>query len=220
MDSIVIIGASGHAKVIADIVRLEGKYHIEGLIDAKLAPGSDAFGYQVLGHDEHLPELVVKRSIRGAIVAVGHNFRRSQIHLRVSELCPGLTFVNAIHPAAHLAKHASVGGGTAIMAGAVVNACCSIGRSCILNTNSSLDHDCRMENFSSLAPGVSVGGNCQIGQLVAVCIGATVVHKVSIGRHSVIGAGATVLRDIPPRTVAYGTPAKLIRARKPEDEYL
>lgn len=220
MDSVVIIGASGHAKVIADIIEREGRYRIDGLIDASYAPGNDTFGYEVLGRDEDLPALVVERSIRRVIVAIGDNFARSKIESRISELCPQLGYIKAIHPAACIARDVTIGDGTAIMAGVTVNPGCSIGRSCILNTNSSLDHDSVMEDFSSLAPGAIVGGGCKIGEFSAICIGATLIHDISVGAHSVIGAGATVFSPVPPRSVVFGTPAKLIKVRDPGDKYL
>jgi acetyltransferase-like isoleucine patch superfamily enzyme len=106
------------------------------------------------------------------------------------------------------------------MAGAVVNPGARVGAFCILNTNSSIDHDCILEDYASLAPGVVTGGGVVIGRYTAIGIRATVVHGVRIGEHSVIGAGATVLHDIPDHVVAYGTPARVVRNRQTGDPYL
>ena len=89
-----------------------------------------------------------------------------------------------------------------------------------MNTNSSLDHDSVMNDFSSLAPRAATGGNCRIGDYSAVGIGAVLVNGIQVGEHTVIGAGSTVLSNIESFKVAYGTPAKAIRERKPGDEYL
>ena len=220
MDNIVIIGSSGHAKVIVDIVEQEGRYNIAGLLDRYRKVGEQTLDYHVLGQEEDLPQLIARRALRGAIVAIGDNFIRSKVAARVIKVCPGLPFVSAIHPNASIAKNVSVGEGSVIMAGAAVNPCCSIGRLCILNTNSSLDHDSVMEEFSSLAPGVTSGGNCRIGAYAAVGIGAILIHGIDIGKHSVIGAGSMVLNNIASFKVAYGTPAKDICDRKPGDKYL
>jgi acetyltransferase-like isoleucine patch superfamily enzyme len=106
------------------------------------------------------------------------------------------------------------------MAGAVVNPCCQVGRFCIVNTNASLDHDCVMEDYASLAPGVTTGGNCRIGSHAAVSIGAVLRHGITIGEHSVVGAGSLVLGPVDAFSIAYGTPARKIRDRQPGDKYL
>lgn len=220
MDNIVIVGSSGHAKVVIDVVEHEGKHRIAGLLDRYRTPGEQTLGYQVLGREEDLLELVVSHRLSGVIVAIGDNFIRSMVAARVGDVCPDLPFVSAIHPNASIAKEVSIGDGTVIMAGVVVNPCCSIGRFCILNTNSSLDHDSIMEDFSSLAPRATTGGNCRIGGHSAISIGAVLSYGVHIGEHSVIGAGSIVLKDLDSFRVAYGTPAAEVRRRSMGDRYL
>ena len=95
-----------------------------------------------------------------------------------------------------------------------------MGAFCILNNNSSLDHDSKMLDYSSLAPGVSIGGNVQIGLFTAVSLGAKVIHGIIIGEHTIIGAGSIVLKNIPKYVIAYGTPAKVIRDRIVGEKYL
>lgn len=106
------------------------------------------------------------------------------------------------------------------MAGAVVNSYSTVGEFCILNTNCSLDHDCRLGNFVSLAPNSCAGGTVEIGDFAAVCLGANVVHRIKIGANTVVGAGATVLKDLPANVLAFGTPARIIRERQPGEKYL
>lgn len=220
MDNIVIIGSSGHAKVIIDIVQQEGRYHIAGLLDRFRKVDEQTLGYRILGKEEDLPELTKIHFLKGAIVAIGDNFVRSQVVSRIRELCPGLPFVSAVHPKASIATEVSLGEGSVIMSGVSINPCSSVGQFCILNTNSSLDHDSAMEHFSSLAPGVTLGGNCKIGKYSAISIGAVMIHGVHVGEHSVIGAGSLVIKNIESFVVAYGTPAKIIRSRQPGDKYL
>lgn len=220
MKNIAIVGSSGHAKVIIDIVEREGKYKISGLLDQFRKVGEQTLGYEILGQEEDLPRLTKYQSIEGAIVAIGDNFVRSRMAARIAELCPDLCFVSAIHPKAIIARDVSIGEGTVIMAGVSVSPCCSIGRHCILNTNSSLDHDSSMEHFSSLAPRATTGGKCRIGEHSAISIGAILIDGVQVGEHTVIGAGSVVLRNIDPYKVAYGTPARVVRERKAGDKYL
>ena len=106
------------------------------------------------------------------------------------------------------------------MAGVVVNCNTSLGEFCILNTNSSLDHDTRLGDFVSFAPNSCTGGGSVIGSYSAVCLGTNIVDRITIGEHTVIGAGSTVLHDQPSRIVAYGTPARKINDRQPGDRYL
>jgi sugar O-acyltransferase (sialic acid O-acetyltransferase NeuD family) len=219
MDSIVIIGSSGHAKVVIDIVQQEGKYKIVGLLDRYRKAGEETLGYQVLGKEETLAELNKTRSLKGVIVAVGDNFDRAKVVSRVRRICPDLPFVSSVHPKASIATDVSIGEGTVIMAGVSVNPSCSIGRFCILNTNSSLDHDSIMEDFSSLAPRATTGGHCRIGSYSAISIGAVLIRGVHIGNNTVVGAASLVLEPIDSFVVAYGSPAKVIRKRKPEDKY-
>jgi sugar O-acyltransferase (sialic acid O-acetyltransferase NeuD family) len=220
MRNIVIIGSSGHAKVVIDLVEKEGKCRIAGLLDQSREIDAETLGYRVLGKEEDLRRLLAGHALAGAIVAIGDNFVRSQVAARVRQACPGLAFVTAVHPGAHVARGVAIGEGTVLMAGATVNPCCSIGSHCILNTNSSLDHDSVMGDFSSLAPRAAAGGDVSIGAFTAIGIGATVIHGVRIGEHTVIGAGSTVLEGVGSRQVAFGTPARVIRERRCGDRYL
>jgi sugar O-acyltransferase (sialic acid O-acetyltransferase NeuD family) len=220
MDNIVIIGSSGHAKVIIDIVQQEGKVNVVGLLDRFRPIGEKALGYPILGKEEDLPELMNRHVLNGAIVAIGDNFLRSKVAARIKEICPDLPFVCAVHPKASIAREVSIGEGTVVMAGVSINPCSSVGRFCILNTNSSLDHDSILEDFSSLAPGATTGGNCRIGQYSTVGIGAVLIHGIDIGENTVIGAGSLVMKSIGSFVVAYGSPARVIRNRKQGDKYL
>lgn len=220
MDKIIIIGSSGHAKVIIDIIEQEGRYEIIGLLDEYRKVGEQTLGYQVLGHSGVLSELMVSYKLKGLIVAIGDNFIRSRVVTRIGKMYPSLPFVSAIHPKASIAKDVAVGKGTVIMAGVTVNSSCQIGHFCILNTNSSLDHDSIMGAFSSLAPHVTTGGNCRIGEYSAISIGTVLIHGVRIGEHTVIGAGSTVIKNHESFKVAYGTPAAVVRKRNIGDKYL
>lgn len=220
MENILILGAGGHAKVIVDIVDLQGKYNLVGIIDQNLAEKKPLLGYPLLGKEEDLPKLIKEHAIKGIIIAIGDNFIRSKAATRIKEKYPELSFSTAIHPKTIIARDVEVGEGTVIMAGVSVNPGSTLGIFCILNTNSILDHDSSMGDFSSLAPGVTVGGDCIIGGYSAIGIGATILHGIQIGEHSVIGAAALVNKRIPPYTVAHGLPAKEIRARKKGEKYL
>jgi sugar O-acyltransferase (sialic acid O-acetyltransferase NeuD family) len=218
--NIVIVGSSGHAKVIIDTAEKDGRYKVVGLLDKFKTMHDEVMGYQILGNEEDMPKLVEKYQIQGVFVALGDNFIRSNVVSRVKEITPSIEFVSIIHPSASVATSAKIKEGSVVMPGVSINPMSQIGSFCILNTNSSLDHDSSMLDFASLAPNAVTGGNCQIGEYSAVGIGATLIHGVQIGSHSVIGAGSVVLNDIASFVVAYGSPAKAVRQREKGDKYL
>ncbi|MEO8099663.1 MAG: acetyltransferase [Acidobacteriota bacterium] len=220
LKKVVVFGASGHAKVVIDILVKQGVYGVVGLLDKFKPAGFLCEGKPVIGPIADLPRLLQQNEGLGVIVAVGDNWIRSRIVEEILGLCPDIEFCQAIHPSAQIASSAVIGRGTVIMPGAVVNAGSSVGEFCILNTRSSLDHDSTMDAFSSLSPAATTGGNVHIGPYSNIGMGATLIQGVSVGQHTVIGAGAVVFRCMPDNIVAYGMPAKVVRSRQPGDRYL
>ncbi|MBN2383772.1 acetyltransferase [bacterium] len=220
MDAIIIVGSSGHAKVIVDIIEQEGCYRIAGFLEKEQSKIIQSFGYQVLGQESNLPQLVQQYDLKGIIVAIGDNYIRSRVASQIETITPLLPFITAIHPRASIARNVTIAAGSVIMAGVSINPDCSIGKHCILNTNSSLDHDSVMCDFSSLGPGVTTGGNCIIGNHSAIGIGAVLSHNISIGQHTLVGAGSTVIGNVGDYCVAFGSPAKPIRSRRAGEKYL
>ncbi len=212
-DGIFVIGASGHAKVVIDVIERQGVWRVAGLIDTYKTPGTELMGYPVLGPEDCLPVFMTRHNAGGAIIAIGDNQVRQRMALRVAEIAPSLAFVSAVHPAAHIAREVQIGKGVDIMAGVTVNPGTRIGDFCFLNTNASVDHDNVLEPFSCVQPNAATGWNVRLGARSVLAMGATVVPGISIGADTIIGAGSTVLRDVPPRVVAYGTPCRLVRPR-------
>lgn len=219
MKKIVIIGSAGHAKVIIDIIESAKEFKIIGLCDP-LRAGEEIEGYKILGKQDELPELIKKHSIDGVIVGIGDNFTRSKVTSFIKEICPNLEFISAIHPNASIAKSVTIGKGSVLMNGVVINPHTVVGESCILSTASSLDHDSTLGDFASFSPGVRTGGDCRIGNFSVLGIGAILAHGINIGEETIIGAGSVVMRDVDSFVVAYGSPAKTIRSRKTGEKYL
>jgi len=218
--NIVIIGCSGHAKVVIDIVQTTGLYSIVGLIDTYKAAGTHFCGYEILGTEHDLADLMMRCSIRGGVVAIGDNWTRFLVTERVRALAPELSFPAIIHPSAQVASTASIGSGSVILAGGIVNSDAQLGEFCIVSSKASLDHDSRMGRFASLMPGATVGGGALIGDFSSICLGSNVIHSVTVGAHTIVGAGATVVHDIPDHVVAYGIPARVVRSRAADEPYL
>ena len=220
MHNIIIFGASGHGSVVLDCIEKEAKYNVVGFIDSYKEKGTQLNGHVVLGSEFDLPYLIEKHQIYGGIVAIGDNWTRNLVVKRAQKIAKDLKFVSIIHPSAEIGKEVQIGSGSVIMPGVTINANAIIGDHCILNTNSSLDHDGFMNNFSSLAPKVCVGGYFILGKGSAICLGANIIENITIGEHSVVGAGALVVGNVEDNVVVYGAPARIVRKRIPSDPYL
>jgi sugar O-acyltransferase (sialic acid O-acetyltransferase NeuD family) len=210
---LLVIGSSGHASVLMDAIELAGGWEIAGYADDTLPVGSIRRGYPTLGGFKDAARICGDQLISDVLVAVGDNWWRRKVYLDLIEKCPHLKFPTVQHPSAAVASSARIGKGAAILAGSHVGPGSHIGDFCIVNTHSSIDHDCVMHEFSSVAPGVSTGGLVEIGECSAIGVGVSISDRISIGRHTVVGTGAVVVRDIPDLVVAYGNPARVQRSR-------
>jgi sugar O-acyltransferase (sialic acid O-acetyltransferase NeuD family) len=217
---IILVGASGQAKVIADIVKCAGEHQIVGVCDRDHPPGSDFAGFPVLGRDTELAALAERHGAEGAIIAIGDNWVRGLLADRYRREMPSLVFPAAVHPSCVLGSAVTVGEGTIVMAGVVVNGPSQIGRHCAVCTRASMDHDSVLGDFSSLAPGVSMAGLVHVGEYSAIGTGAATRHRIRIGAHTVVGAGAAVVCDLPDYVVAFGVPARVHRSRQAGEPYL
>ncbi|MBO0991434.1 acetyltransferase [Bacillus sp. SD088] len=215
MDEIVIFGASGHARVIIDILEKQNKYKIAGLFaDTPELIGTNIMGYPIIDQIANLTHF------DKGIIAIGDNYGRNKVADKIKKINNNFQFINAIHPNSVIGKDVKIGDGTVVVAGAIINANAIIGKQCIINTNSSVGHDVTVGNYSTIAPGVAIGGNAVIGELVTISMGSTVIQKAKIGYGTLIGAGSTVIRDIPDGVLAFGSPAKIIRERKIDEKYV
>lgn len=219
MKNILIYGASGHSKMIVDIILKNKDHNIIGFIDSFKPTNIKVYGYDIIGDLDSLLELIDEYSIDGILIGIGDNYTRQHAFELISDMAPDIDFVSAVHPSAVLAHDVIIPRGTVIMAGVVVNADSRVGEFCILNTKSSLGHDSTMANFSSLASGVTTGGNVHIGLNCAICLKATIIQNVSIGDHTVIGAGSLVLKSIGDCKLAYGHPITTIKNRELTSKY-
>ena len=220
MTNILIYGASGHAKVIADIILENKEHNIVGFLDSFKPVNQDIFGFKILGNLDVLRELIIEHNISGIVIGIGDNFIRKNAYNKISEIAPDLEFITAIHPKAIIARDVVISEGTVVMPGAIVNVSAKIGRFCIINTKSSLDHDSEMGDFSSLAPSVNVSGNVKIGKCSSICLAASIIQNITIGDYTVVGAGSLVLKSIGDYKQAFGSPINTIKNRKEDAIYL
>jgi sugar O-acyltransferase (sialic acid O-acetyltransferase NeuD family) len=190
-----LCGASGHAKVIVDILEANN-IKIEGVFDNNLEIKS-LLDYPV-SHSEELKSPL--------IISIGNNNIRKRI---ASE--SKIEFGIAIHPSAIISKHALIGEGSVVMQGAIIQSCADVGKHCIINTGASIDHDCVIEDFVHISPHATLCGNVRVGEGSWIGAGTTIIQGIKIGKWSVIGAGSVVTKDIPDNVVAYGNPCKVIK---------
>lgn len=196
-----LYGASGHAKVILDILEACDE-KIEGLIDDNPAV-NELMGYPVF-HD--------RLDLHPVIVSVGNCKIRRMLTERIAASLKATPFDQAIfgtaiHPSAIISKTASVGVGSVVMQGAIIQTCVQIGRHCIVNTGARIDHECQIGDYVHIAPGVTLSGDVTVGDGSWIGVGATVIQGVHIGKNVMIGAGAVVVRDIPDGVKTFGVPA-------------
>lgn len=219
-EPVVVFGASGHAKVVIDIIEKTENKTILGLLDSFKPVGEIIGGYKVLGDEKILPSILKEHPTCSVVVAIGDNWMRSVIVEKILELTPEISFVSAIHPSACLGKDVTIGKGVTIMPGVIINCKSVIGDFTIVNTRTSIGHDVVIEKFSSLASNVTLGGNVEIGSYSAISLSATILHGKKIGAHTIIGAGSLITKDCTGLSVFYGSPARKIRVRKVGDVYL
>jgi sugar O-acyltransferase (sialic acid O-acetyltransferase NeuD family) len=217
---VIVIGASDQGRQTIDIIEESGNAAVVGVLDRRRASADRVAGYPVLGSDDELVAAAVSTDASAFIVAIGENFTRYRVLTREMARCPDLEPYRALHPSAVLARDAVVGPGSIVMAGVVVGNGCRVGTGALLGTRASLDHDCGLGDFASLAPGVTTGGHVEIGDRTALGLGANVIHGTTIGADTVVGAGALVVDDLTECVVAYGVPARVARSRRPDEPYL
>lgn len=191
-----LYGASGHAKVIIDILKSEKK-EISGLIDDNEAI-TEILGYPVtkkLPNDSSL------------IISIGANKTRK----KVADKLAHHTFETAVHSSAIVSEYSTIEEGTVVMQGAIIQSSCNIGKHCIINTGASVDHDCTIGDFVHISPQSILCGNVTIGEGTWIGAGTTIIEGVTIGKWCVIGAGSVVTKDIPDNRLAVGNRCRIIK---------
>jgi len=197
MKKIVIIGASGHGKVAADIA-LKCVYTDIVFLDDNISI-KNCGRHSVVGSNDRVED------INGdVIVAIGNSAARRRIQESIEEE----RLAVLIHPDAVVAEDVTIGSGTVVMAGTVINPGSMIGRGCIINTCASVDHDCKLGDYVHVAVGAHLAGSVEVGDETWIGAGATVSNNIEICGRCMIGAGAVVVKDIEEAATYLGVPAR------------
>lgn len=197
METINLFGASGHAKVIKDIIEASGN-RIGYLYD-DYPRSSKIHGSPVVKPSE----IPVKGPM---IISIGSNSVRKAIANRYH-----INYTKAIHPASIISQSVMIGMGTVVMQGSIIQSDVRIGNHCIINTGASIDHECKIGDFVHISPHATLCGNVSVGEGSWIGAGAIIIPGIRIGKWSVIGAGAVVISDIPDNVVAVGNPCIITR---------
>ncbi len=209
---IVLYGSGGNARVILDMLRLDDRFHVVGLIDDNPARhGQRVFGAPILGDDKTLAELQ-KQGLQHVVNAVGsakNTAPRTTVHDKLVAM--GFTLPSLVHPSVILGQEVTIGAGSLLMAGVIVNPGTTIGRNCLINTGTVIEHDCTIEDHVFIGPACALAGNTKIGQGAFIGIGANAIQGLTIGKDAVVAGGAMVIRDVGPGWWVMGVPARRIR---------
>lgn len=200
MNRLIIIGASGHGKVVADIATLMGYEDIVFLDDDESL--TECAGKPIIGKSSEAPAGDI-------FIAVGN----TKIRKHLMEYYTGRKFPVLVHPNAVIARGTLIGSGSVVMGGVVINPGVIIGQGCIVNTCSSIDHDCNIGDYVHIAVGTHICGTVKIGNSTWIGAGSTISNNVNICGECIIGAGAVVIKDIVKSGTYVGIPAKPIRER-------
>ena len=199
---VIIVGAGGHAKVIADIVRKSGD-NLVGFLDDYKESGAEFFDAFILGKTDSYTDYLDKEFI----IAIGNN----EIRGKMANQMQAITFYTAIHPTAVIAEGVSIGEGTCVMANAVINADAKVGKHCIINTAAVVEHDNILSDYVHISPTAALAGTVTVGKRTHVGVGAKVKNNTDIDADVVVGAGAVVVQNITEAGTYVGVPARKVK---------
>jgi sugar O-acyltransferase (sialic acid O-acetyltransferase NeuD family) len=203
-NNITLYGASGHCKVIIDILQSNNQA-INAVIDD--APKSNTIlGFSILNSNAF-----DFSNIQNMILSIGNNKVRKKLAHKLTA-----NFVTAIHPKSIISNSVIIGDGSVIMAGAIINSDTKIGKHCIVNTGAIVEHDCIISDFTHISPNASLAGGVVVGEGSQIGIGATVIQGIKIGKWVTVGAGSVIIKDVPDFAVVVGNPSRIIKVNENE----
>ncbi len=206
--AVVIFGASYQGQLLLYVLREQGTFEVVSFLDDNpTRQGTTIEGVPVAGGMEWLAEHGHQNL--GAIVAIGNNDARLAIGSRLQ--ARGVALVNALHPSAIIMQGVTMGYGNFIAAGSILVSGTHLEDNIVVNTGAALDHDCTIHSGAYIAPGVRTAGGVTIGRGAFVGVGTTIGPGVTIGEGCIVGGGSLVLNHLPPRVVAFGAPARVVK---------
>jgi len=210
-EKIVIIGAGGHARVVAECVD-QLKYEIVGFLDKDdTHVGELLDGIKIIGNDVE-PAQWLKSGISGCVNGIGHVGNcviRNKVYTKFKNA--GFHMITAIHKSSMISSNAIIEDGVVVMPGAIVNTGARIMENVIINSNAVIEHDTIIGKGTHIAPGCAISGGVTVGENVLIGTGCSIIQSKIVGANTIVGAGTVVTKDIPENVVAVGNPARIIR---------
>lgn len=204
-DKLLIIGASGHGKVVADIAMKMNKWKNIAFLDDDRSL-KESLGIPVIGSSADVIEYKDEYDV---FVAIGNNATRERIQNNLETM--RISIPTIIHPVTTIGTEVALGAGTVIMAGVIINCCTQIGKGCIINTGATLDHDNMIGDFVHISPGAHLAGAVKVGIASWIGAGSVVINNTIITDGCKIGAGAVVVKNISEVGTYVGVPARRVR---------
>jgi len=209
MQKIIILGGGGHARVLIDLIRVNGNYEIAGILDTGLKKGTIVLDIPVLGGDDILAD-IFSEGIKTVCIAVG-SAKDNDIRCRLFDAARhmGFNILSLVHPNSYVSEESTISDGVQIMAGVTIQTKTCVGENSIINTGAIIDHDCIVGKHTHVCPGAVISGGVTIGNNAFIGAGATVIQGIKIGNNSVVAAGAVVINNVPEGVTVKGIPAKI-----------
>lgn len=214
MKKVVVIGSGGHAKVIIDIILqrnkiLDDNLKIIGILDDKYNEDKkiEIFETSVIGKIEKILELPEDIYY---IIAIGNNSVRRKIAEKYSDK----KFITLIHPKAIIGEKVNIEDGTVVMAGSIINSYTKIGKHCVLNTRSIIEHDNTIEDYVHISPNATLCGGVTVGEETWIGTGATIIQEKKIGKKVMVGAGSVIVKDLQDKIKVISVTAKIIEEKE------
>ncbi len=191
---ILLLGAGGHARACIDVIEQEGRFAVAGLVGLREEVGTQLLGYAVLGSDEDLPALL--RDYKHALVTIGHiKTPDGRIRLFNAIEKNNGTLPVVVSPRAHVSRHATLGAGSIVMHGAIVNAGATVGRNCIINSLALVEHDAVVGDHCHVSTAAVINGGASVGAGTFIGSNSCVRDSIRLGERCLIGMGQNVLTD-------------------------
>ena len=199
---LLIIGASGHGKVVADVATKMNCYEEIYFLDDR-DEVQNCMQFSVVGKVKDVYNYLGEADI---FVAIGN----AEVRKRMIEDLKNnhATIPTLIHPNSIIGLNVLVGIGTVIMPGTIINPDTKIGEGCIINTSASVDHDCNLGDYTHVSVDAHLAGNVTIGENTWIGVGASIINNISVCENVMIGAGAVVVKDILESGTYIGVPAR------------
>ena len=199
MQTIALIGAGGHSKVIVDLINELNIYKIVGFYDDNVS--SKLYNLINLGKINN-----IDYSIKNFVIGIGNDKIRKQIF----ENNKNLNWITLIHPSAIISKNVTIDKGTIVCAGSIIQTDVKIGKQCIINTGCSIDHECIINDFCNICPKATLCGQVQIGTLSFIGANSTLIQCITVGNNCIIGAGSVIIKNIENNCKVVGNPGRII----------